>query len=235
MGALRNQNFTGPHWTGRNLSRSMSYANIKHGMESLGDGFDRPTVDITAHLPQLQKSEAEKRHQSRRCSPDLFSCDCMHGTKRYCRTCKGVHQPLSITWLTNGKVRTKRGNDQCWYDSGKESHNLFQFCAIGLGENQNLMRYWKKDIRTMGTRNWGDRKISTITVGPATASRRMPSIAASTRTRNTTTRGQGRHTTVQNNLLLLVTLALGELMMSEERVQSESRFGSQINSNQVWF
>ena len=31
----------------RNLGRNVSYANIKHGMESLGDGHDRPTVDIT--------------------------------------------------------------------------------------------------------------------------------------------------------------------------------------------
>ena len=42
----------------------------------------------------------------------------------------------------------------------------------------------------------------------------------------TTTRGPGRPTTVKQPLL--VTLALGELMMSEERVQSESRLQGEL-------
>ena len=88
------------------------------------------------------------------------------------------------------------------------------------------MRWWNKKQKRFGDRNWGERKIGTCTVAYATDCIKVLAEYYDLDPSEQYNNAWARKTYNEFRIAkcsLLVTLALGELLMSEERVQSESR------------
>ena len=92
--------------------------------------------------------------------------------------------------------------------------NLLLFMDQGWTEDKNLLRNWVKKKKNFGQQNVSEDRIDTATE-QITASRIGASIAVWTE-RTSTMRGHARIQSDRDEWLL-VTLALGEIMMSEER------------------
>ena len=123
----------------------------------------------------------------------------------------------------------KIGNERCWYGFEHEPLNLFQFVAGGLDENQNLLRYWICKERRFGVRNWGDGRIGQVTITKYNCFKQHARYCGFDESVNNAWARQ----TYNERESLLVTLGLGELMLSEERVQSGSRLLKMLFA--VWF
>ena len=73
--------------------------------------------------------------------------------------------PLLLEFFGNGKLKSKKGNEMCWYRQHSLSlHNLFEFITRGWqpGAEINMVRNWRCDKKHWGG-NMGESKINTAT------------------------------------------------------------------------
>ena len=96
---------------------------VRYGDEQLGDGIVRPSADITAQMivTHVPSSEASQRRRSV-CRQEVHrSVLRLHLSRNTMLPLKWVtivpaHDgPLLLEFFGNGKLKSKKGNEMCWY------------------------------------------------------------------------------------------------------------------------
>ena len=98
---------------------------VRYGEEQLGDGIVRPSADITAQMivTHIPSSEACQRRRSV-CWQEVHRSmlrlhlfrNTMVALNHDCVTIVPAHDgPLQLEFFGNGKLKSKKGNEMCWY------------------------------------------------------------------------------------------------------------------------
>ena len=178
---------------------------VRYGEEQLGDGIVRPSADITAQMfvTHIPSSEACQRRRSV-CWQEvhrpmlrlhLFR-NTMVALNHDCVTIVPAHDgPLQLEFFGNGKLKSKKGNEMCWYrQTLSQSAQPIPVRHPGLAAWRRDQHGSQLEVRqeTLG-RKHGSPRSTLLQLFKRTASETSVSTAAST-ARGFITPGCGRRT-----------------------------------------
>ena len=97
--------------------------NVRYGKEQLGDGIVRPSADVTTRTDRDARTfvrsvpTLEIRMPERSTSINASSAPAKeHNGTSHCVTIVPAHDgPLQLEFFVNGKLKSKKGNEMCWY------------------------------------------------------------------------------------------------------------------------
>ena len=176
---------------------------VRYGEEQLGDGIVRPSADITAQMivTHVPSSEASQRRRSV-CRQEVHrSVLRLHLSRNTMLPLKWVtivpaHDgPLLLEFFGNGKLKSKKGNEMCWYRQPLSVCTTYSSSSPGAGglETRSTWYVTGDATRNTGEETWESPRSTLPQLSKRTASETSVSTAAST-ARGSTTPGCGRRT-----------------------------------------
>ena len=175
---------------------------VRYGEEQLGDGIVRPSADITAHMivTHIPSSEACQRRRSvcwQEVHRPMLRLHLSRNTMvpLNCVTIVPAHDgPLLLEFFGNGKLKSKKGNEMCWYRQLSVC-TTYSSSSPGAGGLETRSTWFATGgaTRNTGEETWESPRSTLLQLFKRTASETSVSTAASTAP-GSTMPGCGRRT-----------------------------------------